>query len=168
MQTLKANQSETLASCADHQRTRDFLMSKNNDASALILVVEDVHEIRDGMERLLTTDGYRVSLARDEHEALDNARAKRPDLILVSLAGSPTEVAMTASRIRESTPIGQNVPVVIFCGGGISEGDELAIGQNTYLTRPDNFNQLRNLLARLLDQDHSLDMKPEPMLQKRI
>ena len=128
-------------------------MSKNNDTSALILVVEDVHEIRDGMEKLLTADGYRVSLARDEHDAVDNARVKRPDLILVSLAGSPTEVATAASRIREVTPMGQNVPVVIFCGGGITEGDELAIGQNTYLTRPDNFNQLRSLLARLLHQE---------------
>ena len=128
-------------------------MFKNNDASPLILVVEDVHEIRDGMEKLLTTDGYRVSLARDEQEAQDRARVKNPDLILVSLAGSPTEVAMAASRIRESTPMGQNVPVVVFCGGGISEGDELAIGQNTYLTRPDNFNQLRSLLARLLHQE---------------
>lgn len=127
-------------------------MYKNNDTSPLILVVEDVHEIRDGMEKLLTADGYRVSLARDEHDALDNARVRHPDLILVCLAGSPTEVAMAASRIREGIPMGQNVPVVIFCGGGISEGDELAIGQNTYLTRPDNFNQLRSLLARLLQQ----------------
>jgi len=128
-------------------------MSKNNDASPLILVVEDVHEIRDGMEKLLMTDGYRVSLARDELEALDNARVKRPDLILVSLAGSPADVAMVASRIREGIPMGQSVPVVVFCGGGISEGDELAIGQNTYLTRPDNFNQLRSLLARLVRQE---------------
>jgi CheY-like chemotaxis protein len=128
-------------------------MSKNNDTSPLILVVEDVHEIRDGMERLLKADGYRVSLARDEHEAVDNARVKCPDLILVSMAGSPTEVAVAALRIREATPMGQNVPAVIFCGGGISEGDELAIGQNIYLTRPDNFNQLRSLLARLVDQE---------------
>ena len=128
-------------------------MSKDNDASPLILVVEDAHEIRDGMERLLTTDGYRVSLARDEREALDNARVRRPDLILLSLVGSPTEVAATASRIREGIPMGQSVPVVVFCGGGISEGDELDIGQNTYLTRPDNFNQLRSLLARLVRQE---------------
>jgi chemosensory pili system protein ChpA (sensor histidine kinase/response regulator) len=153
MQTLKAHQSKTLACAGTTSEQEIFLMSKNNDTRALILVVEDVHEIRDGMEKLLTADGYRVSLARDEHDAVDNARVKRPDLILVSLAGSPTEVATAASRIREVTPMGQNVPVVIFCGGGITEGDELAIGQNTYLTRPDNFNQLRSLLARLLHQE---------------
>jgi hypothetical protein len=32
----------------------------------------------------------------------------------------------------------------------IAEGEELAIGRNVYVTRPDNFNQLRSLLSRLL------------------
>jgi CheY-like chemotaxis protein len=131
------------------------VVTKVNHTNPLILVVEDVHEIRDGMEKLLTADGYRVALARDEHDALDNGRLKRPDLILVSLSGSPTEVSVVATRIRDGLRIGQNVPVVIFCGGGISEGDEVAVGQNVHLTRPDNFNQLRNLLARLLDQELS-------------
>ena len=36
----------------------------------LILVVEDVDEISDGIERLLKTDGYRVALARDELHAI--------------------------------------------------------------------------------------------------
>src|ERR1044071_2868800 len=130
---------------------QDVLVTKNNPTNLRILVVEDVHEIRDGMEKLLTADGYRVSLARDEHDALDNGRLKRPDLILVSLAGSPTDVSMAATRIREGIQPGQNVPVVIFCGSGIGEGDEVAIGHNVHLTRPDNFNQLRSLLARLLD-----------------
>ena len=129
-------------------------MSKNNDTSPLILVVEDVHEIRDGMEKLLTSDGYRVSLARDEYDALERARVKRPNLILVSLGGSSTEVGLAATRIRDGIEMGANVPVVIFCGGGISEGDEVTVGHNIHLTRPDNFNQLRNLLARLLEQTH--------------
>ena len=38
----------------------------DNHTPPLILVVEDVHETRYGMEKLLTGDGYRVSLARDE------------------------------------------------------------------------------------------------------
>lgn len=128
-------------------------MKNNNHTNPLILVVEDVHETRDGMEKLLKADGYRVSLARDEHDALDKERLKRPDLILVSLPGSPTEVSRVATRIRDGLQMGPNVPAVIFCGGGICEGDEVAIGHNVHLTRPDNFNQLRGLLARLLDQD---------------
>ena len=43
----------------------------------------------------------------------------------------------------------ENVPVVLFCIEEVGEGDEVAIGQNVYVTRPDNFNQLRTLLSRL-------------------
>ena len=132
---------------------QNVLMRNENYTNPLILVVEDAHEIRDGMEKLLKADGYRVSLARDEQDALDNARARRPDLILVSLPESTTEVSMAATRLRDGIEVDHNVPVVFFCGGGIGEGDEVAIGHNVHLTRPDNFNQLRGLLARLLEQN---------------
>jgi hypothetical protein len=70
----------------------------------------------------------------------------------VSLAGLPREVIVTARRIRERAAVGHEVPVVVFCVEEIAEGDEVAIGKNVHVARPDNFNQLRNLLARLLDQ----------------
>jgi hypothetical protein len=41
------------------------------------------------------------------------------------------------------------VPIVIFCADGIADGDEVSIGRNVYVTRPDNFNQLRGLIVRL-------------------
>jgi CheY-like chemotaxis protein len=126
------------------------MMFKDNDTSRLILVVEDVHETRDGIEKLLTTDGYRVSLARDEQDATKSAQQTRPDLILVSLAGSPSEVILSARNIREHAEVGEGVPVVVFCIVGIDEGEEVDVGQNVHVTRPDNFNQLRSLLARLL------------------
>ena len=121
------------------------------DTSSLILVVEDVHETRDGIEKLLKADGYRVSVARDELDAVEDAQRKRPDLILVSLAGLPQEVIDSACRIRESADVGEQVPVVVFCIEEIPQGDEVALGHNVHVTRPDNFNQLRNLLIRLLE-----------------
>ena len=36
----------------------------------LILVVEDVEESRDGIEKLLAADGYRVDPARQEEDAV--------------------------------------------------------------------------------------------------
>ena len=118
--------------------------------TGLILVVEDVDETRHGIEKLLIVDGYRVAVARDEQDGIESARRQRPDLILVSLAGLPREVIVSARRIREKAALGEDVPVVVFCVDEIAEGDEVAIGQNVHLTRPDNFNQLRSLLARLL------------------
>lgn len=119
--------------------------------SQIILVVEDVHETRDGIEKLLIADGYRVALARDERDAIESAHRTRPDLILVSLAGLPLEVVLSARSIRERAQVNERVPVVVFCIEGIAEGEEVAIGEHVYLTRPDNFNQLRGFIARLLN-----------------
>ena len=125
-------------------------MDKKNNMNLIILVVEDVRETREGIEQLLLVDGYRIALARDEQDGIESARRQRPDLILVSLAGVPREVIVSARRIREQAAIGEDVPVVVFCVDEIAQGDEVAIGENVHVTRPDNFNQLRSLLARLL------------------
>jgi DNA-binding response OmpR family regulator len=125
-------------------------MNNDNGTRPIILVVEDVHETRDGIEKLLKVDGYRVVLARDEPNGIESAQRQRPDLILVSLAGTPTEVLNSSSRIRESAAAGEEVPIVVFCFDEIAAGAEVAIGKNVHITQPDNFNQLRDLLARLL------------------
>ncbi|HEY0764774.1 MAG TPA: hypothetical protein VGD61_20520 [Pyrinomonadaceae bacterium] len=127
-------------------------MDKKNDTKPIILVVEDVQETREGIEKLLMVDGYRLALARDEQDGIESALRQRPDLILVSLAGAPHDVIVAARRIREKAAIGEDVPVVVFCVDEIAQGDEVEIGENVYVTRPDNFNQLRSLLARLLQR----------------
>lgn len=118
----------------------------------IILVVEDVHETRDGIEQLLKVDGYRVVLARDESDGVESAHRQCPDLILVSLGGSPSDVLGSGRRIRESAAAGDEVPVVIFCFDEIPAGAEVAIGKNVHIAQPDNFNQLRGLLSRLLQK----------------
>jgi two-component system, OmpR family, response regulator MprA len=127
-------------------------MNNESDTSLIILVLEDVNETRDGIEKLLKADGYRVAVARDETDAIESAKRQRPDLILVSLAGLPHEVIVTACRVRERSAVGEDVPVVVFCVEDIGEGDEVAIGRNVHITRPENFNQLRSLLSRLLSK----------------
>jgi two-component system, OmpR family, response regulator MprA len=128
-----------------------LLMIVQEQSSPLILVVEDIHETRDGIEKLLKADGYRVALARDETDAIESATQRTPDLILLSLAGLPQDVIASARRIRESAEK-KRVPIVVFYSDSIDEGDEVAIGQNVHVTRPDNFNQLRSLLTRLLQK----------------
>ena len=132
--------------------------SMKSDIISVILVVEDIYETRDGIEKLLQADGYLVTLARNKREAIVSAQREPPNLILVSVAGLPHEVVTAARQIRELAALGENVPVVVFCIAEINEGDEVAIGKNVYLTRPDNFNQLRKLLARLLIKNSDLSV----------
>jgi CheY-like chemotaxis protein len=125
-------------------------MNEETETRQTILVVEDVEEIRDGIEKLLSVDGYRVQTARGERDAVECAGGKYPDLILVGLGEPPREVIETARRIRERAKLDEKVPIVIFSTDEVAEGAEVAIGQNVYLTDPDNFDQLRRLIARLL------------------
>jgi CheY-like chemotaxis protein len=114
-----------------------------------ILVVDDVEEVRDGLQSLLESDGYQVEAARSEKRAIECAIRNPPQLILVNLAGSPEEVIAAARRIGQSGGPEGRVPIVLFCIEGIEES-EVALGGSVYGTRPDNFNDLRQLLQRLL------------------
>ena len=126
-------------------------MSKENKAR-LILLLENEQETRDGIEKLLRAEGYRVDAARDEDEAVARATRTSPDLILVSLGGSPGDAIAEASSIRRRAEVDQSIPVVIFSVQTVAEGAEEKIEGNVYLTRPDNFDQLRVLFRRLLSQ----------------
>jgi CheY-like chemotaxis protein len=125
-------------------------VTPNQERHSVILVVEDVEETRYGIERLLTASGYEVSTARDEEEAIQKARLHHPDLILISLGLDAVRVLPVARRIRAGAGLGDEVPVVVFCVPSLNEGDEVAAGHNVYMTRPDNFDQLRASLSRLL------------------
>jgi two-component system, OmpR family, alkaline phosphatase synthesis response regulator PhoP len=125
-------------------------MTSQRKHRSVVLVIEDVEETRHGIERLLTASDYQVSTARDEEEAVLRAGIDRPDLVLVCLGLDAVEVLPIARRIRERTGLGEEVPVVAFCVTSLNEGAEEEAGANVYMTRPDNFDQLRALLSRLL------------------
>ena len=134
---------------------------RNIKQRCLILVVEDVYETRAGIDTLLKTNGYRVALASAGREAINITAPERPDLILVSGSGLPNNVLVKVGRMRKEAAVGDEVPVVVFCAQDIPEGEEVAIGGNVYLTNPDNFNQLRSLIARLLPESPHSEVTDE-------
>jgi DNA-binding response OmpR family regulator len=118
----------------------------------IILVLEDVEETGHLIDKMLQGSGYCVALARTEEDAIMRARLQSPDLILMSLGLEPGLLLATALRIRQQAALSQEVAIVIFCVPTIPEGAEMEVSKNVYVTRPDNFNQLRELLHRLLCQ----------------
>jgi DNA-binding response OmpR family regulator len=121
-----------------------------HEGRAIILVVNDIEETRDGLEELLTSDGYDVYPARNEEDAVRQAKADPPDLILMSLSGGRGEWIAAATRIREKANLKETTPIVLFCAAGLPQGSEVKIERSIYLIRPDNLNQLRECLKRLL------------------
>ena len=125
-------------------------MTLEHQQRQIILVLEDVEETAQLIERMLKGNGYNVALARSEEEAIFRSRFQSPDLILMSLGLGPERLLATAHRIRRRAGLSQDVAIVIFCIPTIPEGAEMEVDKNVYVTRPDNFNQLRELLHRLL------------------
>jgi CheY-like chemotaxis protein len=129
-------------------------MNVESDHRQVILVLDDIEETRYLTEKMLGKNNYRITVARDEEDAISRARSESPDLFLVSLGLEPEQVLATAQRIRQEATFGEDVAVVIFCVSTIPEGAEMEIHKNVYAIRPDNFDQLRDFLHRLLLRHH--------------
>jgi DNA-binding response OmpR family regulator len=122
----------------------------SNEGQRSILVLEDIEETRDLIGKMLEINGYRVDLARDEEHAILMASSRSPDLILMSLGLEYEQLVATAQRIRKQADLSADIAIVVFCVPTIPQGAEMEINTNVYVTRPDNFNQLREFLRRLL------------------
>ena len=129
-------------------------MSTESEHRRMILVLDDVEETRDLTEKMLCKNECGVTLARDEEGAISQARSESPDLILMSLGLELEEVLVTALRIRQNAAFGRDIAIVIFGVPTIPEGAEIEIDKNVYAIRPDNFDQLRDFIYRLLLQQH--------------
>ena len=130
-------------------------MTADPERQPVILVVEDVEETRDAIEQLLVADGYAVSTARNEEDAVLKAALRPPDLILMSLGFDDTQVAEIGRRIRQNSQLEERITIVIFCVTTLPEGAEAEVGHNIYMCRPDNFDQLRSLLNRLARREQA-------------
>jgi DNA-binding response OmpR family regulator len=126
-------------------------ITEEDDNGTLILVPEDIEGTRDGIEALLKAEGHCVHPARHEADGVAKARRERPRLILVSLGGLEADVIAAAFQTRERAGLGRDVLIVVFSMDTIAEGAEVDIGRDVHLTRPDNFDQLKAYLGKLLN-----------------
>ena len=115
-----------------------------------LLVLEEIEETAAVVEMMLNKNGYCVTIARTEDDTIARAKCRPPDLILMSLGTESDRILPAANRIRECSGISDEVAIVVFCVETIPQGAEIQVERNIYLTRPDNFNQLREFLHRLL------------------
>jgi DNA-binding response OmpR family regulator len=109
-----------------------------------ILVVDDDRKIVDLVSLYLKRDGYSVLTAYDGQEALDVARRKQPDLIVLDLLLPELEGADVCRLLRTES----RVPIIMLTARSTDDDKLLGldIGADDYLTKP--FNP-RELVARV-------------------
>lgn len=118
-----------------------------------VLVVEDFEDNRFMMRRLLEMSGYRVVEAVNGNQAVELAEAESPDIILMDLSLPMLDGLAATRRIRERNgDRSTRVPIVAVSAHDSADfhAEALAAGCNEYVTKPIDFDQLVELLDRLL------------------
>ena len=75
----------------------------------VVLVVDDEESYRDALSSGLSTEGFRVVLARDGFEAMDLFHSEEPDLVLLDVMLPDKSGIEICREIRTSS----NVPIIM-------------------------------------------------------
>lgn len=120
-----------------------------------ILVVDDDPKIVEVVSLYLKREGYRVWAAYDGYQALEMAREKRPDLIVLDLMLPGLDGMDVCRLLRDES----DVPILMLTARA-SDEDKLRgfdVGADDYLTKPFNPRELvarvRAILRRVEGED---------------
>ena len=110
-----------------------------------MLVVEDDTEIAQVLQRSLRLEGYEVKLAGDGVQALEEAHAFLPDVLVLDLGLPRLDGIDVARRLRDG---GDDVPILMLTARDAldSRVAGLDVGADDYLVKPF---ERQELLARL-------------------
>ncbi len=122
--------------------------------SGSILVVDDEETFRVSTTRLLQQEGYQCDSASGVDEALAMLEAKRYDLLLsdIKMPDNPD-----LKLVREIQRRAVGMPVILVTGYPSAETaiNAVELPVVSYLTKPVDFEQLRNRVRSSLDQSRS-------------
>ena len=93
-----------------------------------ILVVDDEPAVLEALETLLTREGHVVLRAQDGEEALRQAQAERPDIILLDLHLPGLSGFEVVTRLRK-VPALEAVPIVAFSGKFVTHEERTLLTQ---------------------------------------
>ncbi|MBW3657145.1 MAG: response regulator [Actinobacteria bacterium] len=118
--------------------------------AAKVLAVDDDPVIQRLLQVNLEMEGYEVALAGDGVEALEQARAFRPDLVLLDIMMPRKNGWQVLAELKEDEDL-KHVPVVFLSARAqdddLQRGTEL--GAEAYITKPFDPIDLLDLVAEL-------------------
>ena len=118
--------------------------------SRTVLIADDMEEIRLMLKQAMLMNGYSVIEATDGIEAVEAARERKPDLVLIDLNMPRMDGLKAIEEIRKIK--GEPVPIVAMTAFDTYGMKEAAIqaGCNEYLNKPLNLTQLERLVRDYL------------------
>lgn len=119
--------------------------------SALILLVEDNPANITTMANYLQHRGYRLAIANDGKQAIEQIYSQHPDIILMDIQMPEMDGIEAIQRIREDCQF-NHVPIIALTALAMPSDREtcLAAGANEYLTKPVRLQHLIATIQQLL------------------
>jgi CheY-like chemotaxis protein len=113
-----------------------------------ILIIEDDRDNAESLARLLELLGHDTRVARDGHQALDLARRRRPELILLDIGLPGMDGYEVARRLREEGGC-RDAVIIAVSGHGRDEDRRrsLAAGCDHHFLKPSYHEELFGLLT---------------------
>ncbi|MUG98327.1 response regulator [Scytonema sp. UIC 10036] len=109
----------------------------NNNLKAEILVVNDTLTTLDWLVNVLQKNNYQVHLATDGYSALEIAKTKLPDLILLDIILPDMSGYSICQQLKKSI---QTSEIPIIFTSGVNEGLDVAkafqVGVADYIIKP--------------------------------
>ncbi|MDZ5456454.1 response regulator [Azohydromonas lata] len=118
-------------------------------AAPLVLVVDDSLTVRRATQRLLQREGYRVALAKDGLQALQQLQQEAPALVLTDLEMPHMDGFELLARLREDARWAA-LPVIVITSRLAARHRERAagLGARHYLGKPYAQDEMLTLVAR--------------------
>ncbi|HEY3162412.1 MAG TPA: response regulator [Vicinamibacterales bacterium] len=126
-----------------------------------ILLVDDFEDGLDLYQEYLTYRGYRVIVARNGEEAVAQARAHSPDLIMMDI-GMPLMTGTEAMRILRTDPSFGRVPIVALTAHAMEDerAAALAAGFDELIAKPCLPDELALAVERIMAATRQAREKP--------
>ena len=127
-------------------------MSETRTENTTILVVEDYEDTSLAMRLALEDQGYHILEAADGEQAVEVAARERPEIILMDLNLPKLDGFDATRRIRSNPELsGAIIVAVTAYPDADHRARALAAGCNAYVTKPIDFDFLKDLLTNLMN-----------------
>jgi DNA-binding NtrC family response regulator len=117
---------------------------------AKLLIVDDEKNIREGLEKALSLDGYDVLLASDGQEAMEKLEEGEIDLVITDLK---MPILSGEEFLKNALERYSNLPIIILTAFGTIENavEAMRNGAYDFITKPLNIDKLSLIVKRALE-----------------
>ena len=129
-------------------------------AKGRILVVDDEIYIVHILDFSLGMEGYEVITALDGEQALEKARAEKPDLIVLDIMMPKLDGYETCKRLKADAAT-KDIPVILLSAKGRNVDQKVGfeVGADDYITKPFSPRKLVERINAILGQSSQQRMQ---------